>query len=476
MTGQGNKNFNREAKPSNPALLQTVDVFSNDNDKRSVSLLGGTVRVLYWESILGDSIKASVVFTDAGNTLTSRKSGQGHGNRKRKVSAVEGLPITTQEEVSLKFTDNYGNTLDFDKTLVVNGCTNIATKSETTSKNYELELRSQEFLDNDKVRVEYPSADKISEQVKDILKNVLESEKVTDENFEETENALQYTGKNRKPFYIINDLSRKSISQKYKKTSKSTKKNVSAGYLFWETSEGYHFKSLDGLLKEKYKKKIIYNETPSSAGKGIPEGYDLKALTLEVKNTINAQKKFNRGAWTTRNISFDPFSNLASVTILDAYSEENQLELAGERLPVPNKAFVKEGPDNNYTRTTWQMISTGQLHMGKIEEQIEKSKLENFKSGEVVNQAIMRYNQLFSYQITITVPGEFSLHAGDTVFMDIPEISESENKSCADEVNKEDGGLYIIADLCHYITAKETYTKLNLVRDSFGRTGSSTGG
>jgi hypothetical protein len=36
-------------------------------------------------------------------------------------------------------------------------------------------------------------------------------------------------------------------------------------------------------------------------------------------------------------------------------------------------------------------------------------------------------------------------------------------------MNKETGGKYIIADLCHYVTSKETYTKLNVVRDSFGR-------
>ena len=40
-----------------------------------------------------------------------------------------------------------------------------------------------------------------------------------------------------------------------------------------------------------------------------------------------------------------------------------------------------------------------------------------------------------------------------------------------DEPNKQSGGLYIIADLCHYISTKGTYTKLNLVRDSFGRKG-----
>ena len=122
------------------------------------------------------------------------------------------------------------------------------------------------------------------------------------------------------------------------------------------------------------------------------------------------------------------------------------------------------------------MASTGQLHIGKSEEQIEKSKEENFKKSEVVNQAIMRYNQLFSFQITITIPGEFSLHAGDCVWMDIPEISESENKACGDDVNKRTGGRYLISDMCHYITATDTYSKLVLIRDSFGRTGSPTKG
>jgi hypothetical protein len=56
--------------------------------------------------------------------------------------------------------------------------------------------------------------------------------------------------------------------------------------------------------------------------------------------------------------------------------------------------------------------------------------------------------------------------------MDIPESGTTQNKACSDEVNKEDGGLYLITDLCHFITAKETYTKLVLTRDSFGRVGS----
>ena len=84
----------------------------------------------------------------------------------------------------------------------------------------------------------------------------------------------------------------------------------------------------------------------------------------------------------------------------------------------------------------------------------------------------MRYNQLYSIKTTITIAGDFSLHAGDAVFVDAPELTSEDSK----DVSKENGGLYIIADLCHYISTKETYTKLNLVRDSFGRIGNHTSG
>ena len=59
-----------QARAAEPALLEKVTVLAKKG-KNTVSLLGGTVRVLYWESILGDTVSASVVFTDAGNTTVS---------------------------------------------------------------------------------------------------------------------------------------------------------------------------------------------------------------------------------------------------------------------------------------------------------------------------------------------------------------------------------------------------------------------
>ena len=78
---------------------------------------------------------------------------------------------------------------------------------------------------------------------------------------------------------------------------------------------------------------------------------------------------------------------------------------------------------------------------------------------------MMRYNLLFSQQITLTIPADLSLHAGDAIFVDTPEIKDNKN----DTVDRQQGGLYIISDLCHYIASNKSLTKMNLVRESFGR-------
>ena len=154
MAGQGNKNRQPQAMAATPSLLQRLDIFSNQSNE-SVSVLGGTVRLLYWESILSDSIRASVTFTDAGNTLKStQQTSRGKKPSKKKVSAVEGLPITWSEKVYLKFTDNYGNTLDFgdqkNNSLYVNKLTPLPTGSETTDKSYMLDLAPLGFILNNK--------------------------------------------------------------------------------------------------------------------------------------------------------------------------------------------------------------------------------------------------------------------------------------------------------------------------------------
>ena len=263
----------------------------------------------------------------------------------------------------------------------------------------------------------------------------------------------------------MNWLSKKAVSEK------NQKEGDSAGYFFYETSEGFFFKSIDGLLSQEKKKSIIFNQSPDSNGENIPAGYDVKAIEYSKDNRVDIQEKLKMGAFSTRTILFDPFNCFYQVITPNAKQKEDTLKLGGKELPALNPEFNRTGANKEFSRTTYYLIDKGSLPSGTTEQQISKSKIENFKYKDILNQSIMRYNQLFSIKSTVTIPGDFSLHAGDAVFIDAKQLSNAD-----EEINKEYGGLYIIADLCHYISAKETYTKLNLVRDSFGRTGNHTNG
>ena len=473
--GQGNKNLNRNSsRNAEPALLQKIDINSaKKGSKDSVSILGGTVRLLYWESILSDSIRASVTFTDAGNTLsTSKMTRRGRRPTAKKVSAVEGLPIEGSEEVYLKFADNNGVTLDFGKknknSLYVNTCKHLPTGSETTDKTYNLDLAPLEWITNEKggYQVRKAYSGQISDSARKILKRVLKTKKKLD--IEKTNSTLDFCGHNTKPYFTLNDLATKAVSKDTKKTGET------AGYFFWETATSYHFKSIDTLMAQDFEKSFLYNES----SEGVPKGYEAKALSMETDNNVNVQQKLSMGAYSNRCQLVDLYS-LEYTNILndaEAFSKGNELKLAGEELPSLNTAFNVEEADTEFSYTSFQFTTTGQLSYGKVEDQLSKSKELNFDSGAIFNQAKMRYNQLFASQVTIVIPGDFSLHAGDSVYFDPPQTDTTENKACGDEVDERTGGKYLITDLCHQVTGMDTYTKLVLIRDSFGRTGNPSKG
>ena len=438
------------SEKSSPSSINKFSIYSNKNKSELVELANGNriVSLSYYESILQDSIRVTAAYVDAGGTYNCK-------------TAIDGLPIVGTERVSLKFRDNNEQFLNL--TLYVNKVTPVS--DDTNKSLVHLDLVSKEFILNEKVRLNQRFDGRISDHVRKILTNQnsggLNTQKKLD--IEETANTYNFIGNNKKPYYLMNWLSRLSVS------SDNQKRGQSAGYFFFETSEGFKFKSIDGLLSQKQKKSISYNDSPDRDQ--VPAGYDVKALALSKDNRVDTKDKLEKGAFSTRTILFDPFNCYYEVVASDAKSKEQNLKLAGKELPKLNEEFDVPGLNKEFSRTTYYLLDTGTLPSGNTRQQIGKSTEVNFDVKNILNQSIMRYNQLYSSMITVTIAGDFSLHAGDAVYVDIPELSEDIKN---DEVSKQSGGLYIISDLCHLVTTKGTHTKLNLIRDSFGRTGNHT--
>ena len=56
------------SKQAVPAFIDKLEVTSNKDQSKNVSLATGIVRVMYYESILQDTVKAEVTFIDTGNS------------------------------------------------------------------------------------------------------------------------------------------------------------------------------------------------------------------------------------------------------------------------------------------------------------------------------------------------------------------------------------------------------------------------
>ncbi len=501
-------NSSRVAQVVSGQIISAI-VYSNEDPSKTVELKEGIVRVLYYESILQDTVRATVIYVDSGDTID--KDGV-------MVSAVEGLPIVGQERFELVFADKYPtqgiepNEISFtkegDNSLYVNKITPVV--SNTNQSLVMLDLVSKEYILNEKMRVNTRFDGKISDHVKGILtdmefdkdgakvqKNYLNTKKDID--VEDSVGEYNFCGNNKKPFYTMNWLSKKAVPDKGNPQALGN----SAGYFLWETSDGYKFKSIDWLMNKDEnpkKKSIIYNDTPLTPESG---DYDIKALAAEKDNRVDIQKKLKMGAYSTRTIMFNPFNNHYEVIAPNAYGDDDvpatqeKLKLAGEKLPVLNQEFnmnAREGGSSGgttetpkeFSRTQFMCIDSGTLIADGSKDpqnwskgtkaQLEKSKEEqNFEIKNILSQSSMRYNQLFSTKISVTIPGEFSLHAGDSIFFDGPKMTGLDQTK--DEVDDKDGGLYIIADICHYSDVRnKCYTKMNLVRDSTERKGTAQGG
>ena len=426
------------AKKSAPASITKAEVTSNVDTGKNANLVNGILRMTYYESILQDSIRANVIFGDVGLAVDNK-------------SVIEGLPLIGTEDIKLEFEDNNENKIKVN--MNVNKVTPVY---EDGSKNVvSLDLVSEEFLRNEmgESRCRTRENGLISDSVEKLFKDRLKTEKSLD--IEQSANRYNFIGNGRKPFYMLNLLSKQGVPQ--------DSDGSSAGFLFFETADGYHFKSIEGLFKQEKKKSYVFNNTTDA--QAIPAGYDGKVLDHQSDSSINVQSKMNMGAYKTKIVLFDSYNCKYEVIEQTAEDVKENVELAGQDLPKFNSKF--DSNEKDYTRTTLYLVDSGTLPDGDTQAQIDGSTKPNFEAVRTLNQSIRRYNQLFSGMMEITIAGDFSLHAGDVIFVDIFSVQAEKD----DTLNRESGGLYIIADLCHFLDADATYTKLNLARDSFGRKG-----
>ena len=440
--------------------IRQFDIFQAKDGGKSIDASGGVVDIKYYEDILSNSVSLSAVIVETGES-DDKKLGN--------VGILDGLPIRGGEPSHIVIADHDNNVLKFkdDNKLYVNRVRNVIAGTQKDA--YSIDFTSREMLANEQCRVCKRYDGKISENIKKILTEATSSDVGIKTKKEVTvdETAINYNfiGNDRKPFYVCTWLASKSIP------AEAGSVGGSAGYVFYETYDGYNFRSLDALAEQESKGNYLFSNTDD-----IPPEYTGKIISYDINKDIDLQNNLTIGAYANRTLFFDFYAynyKVRNYSVDESGGADNN-EGAGSKGKI-----VTLGSDEidsvadefrlPVSRLMNRVLDVGTLPAGKdIDEQLKTWKDSPFDptydSTKTMVQSVMRYNQMFSVKINIMIAGDFRLRAGDLIRCEFPRLSTESNT----RPNKVSGGLYMIASLCHNITPRETYTSLTLVRDTFG--------
>ena len=431
------------------------EIFSNEGFG-SVDLRAASPRIEYRESVLCPFVTVTCAIVDTGNSFAS------NDGTNKTISLLEAIKCQGTEKVFFEIQDATPerNKISFVKDT---NCLKVATTSniKQSFKNTSFiltmvptEASENTFLEN---RCRIPYNAKISDIVQNIIKNNLKSVKKID--FDITQDTINREGKDKYPFEMILDIQKLSIPDIAKSKGKM------AGYLFWETSKGYHFKSLDKLFDTTGKtiKRYIENK---KVGNDLPPGFDDKILFSSIDRTTDSLSQFYAGTFGVVMETWDPITNTYAKNQPFTASEKGNGIIAGKYLPRVNPDFLdRDGKPKATARlSNKSKPKAHSIYGDSINQQVQKTNQENYPIDDILRQSLQNYRQKFNMSMEIIIPSDFSLHAGDIIYCEFPELSTKSTIKRSDR----DSGIYMISDLCHFGNRSKTFTGLHLVRDSYG--------
>ena len=397
--------------------------------KEEYDIVRGGPIIDYYESIESPTISMTVSFVDIDQML-----GQ------------EG--ITGGELIDLRVQINGFDDFEIKSKkhrLMLNSVTNMIT--DTNKQFATLQFVSVESIINETSRINKKLTGNISNTVKNILiqgentdKKGIQSPKKL--HMDNALNSYSFMGNLKRPFNIIQWLQPKTQSSK-----------TNFGFLFYESHDGYHFKSIENLLKQK---SIRYTKTDK------PIEGDFRILKNNLNQTNDVGLNLRSGMYANKTIYIDIENQLKE--IVDSTTDDF-------KLPKQNKLL--EDLQNKPSRLMLRVNDFGVAQKGAKKSEVQPlSELAVYQ-----NKSYIRNSLLFSQSLSISIPLNPDLKVGKIIDIKLPlkrknetsggNDNKSRTDSFGDEKTNDPSGKYLISELRHMIGGGKSETQLTLIRDVF---------
>ena len=400
-----------------------------------VPIMGKVLNFNYYESIYSSTITGSIALEDVGGSVEDDKTGV-------LATIKDGMKLTGFEEVTFQVNNESGN-LDFKNyPLIVTGSPSV---DESNRQVVLLKLVSKTEIESSKKPLSrnYPEGP-ISDTILKILKDEL---KISEDklNIESTKNQDKIKGNHHAPLDVVTKMCNKSIPADYE----------DPGYFFFETQDGFNFKSIDGLIdegiksfsNEDYSKEHTFYYFASLAANLDNDNNNYKVLrTPLVRKDEDQLRALRTGMYNVRIITRNRLTGEYKEEIKNLLSSTNLGEK--QEKPVTNEVYCKS--------------YTFELSPGQDDPGVSDVILNN--PADYVPQANMRYSLLHTQMVDILIPCNLNLRAGEVIKLYLENITQG-NKN--DQMyNNLRSGYYMICHLCHSFSTTNSYTSLTLLRDT----------
>lgn len=206
-------------------------------------------------------------------------------------------------------------------------------------------------------------------------------------------------------------------------------------FMFWETMDGYQFKSLHNIYNQAPYTRIFIE--PSRTNEDSDKAWR-RVQKYEYKASADRMRQLNAGAWGV------------NVVLLNSDSRVIEKQSFDYRTLSDAEDFAKIDKFPLYPETDEKAF----------QQRFSYTKADKSHEGEVYRSMLMTF--LDFYRLKVVVPGDSGYRAGQIIEMDVPDLSASDvqNETLT-------SGRWLIVSLCHLIRQNNYSCSMELCKDSY---------
>lgn len=415
--------------------LKEVWLYPHFSDKIDIKNLVGEITL--YESVLSASLQCTLLIQDIGENL------------------INTLPLMGEERIQIII---QSNNIWYDLNYYIYKIDARTMKEKNQS--YVITCISVEGLRNENFRICERVDGKKSEV---LIGEILKQSNFTTKSFKFDPSVYPFNVyvPNWRPFDTAIWLARRSVPE-YKKDS--------IGFLFYETFDGFFYKSIDVLFDQpRYPnedvKFIYFQGNQKSTGVDVDERY--RVMNYSSPKAFDMYDDLRRGAFAHECIYVD--INHRSYRVFrtnadDFWDKSSHLEKV-----KPFKTETQDGAVQLLKRGSRFIYRPSiQYTWGAWDEGQSTEGLDNVDDmNKNFEKAFYRYYFLEYNHMEIAVPGDLENRCGNVIYLSIP--SPKKNTDGSVKEDERVSGRYLVNSIKHtIINRSELRTTITLTRDSFG--------